>query len=318
MTSLKAVIPRAVKRILFRLFDNIQSVNINAHPTVGDRFGKPFKNYFITENMPERLALLRNNLDKHSLEVIEQKLEQLLQLPAWGTKYQKNMRCLDRVALLYTEEQVAEQRKFVSALPEIKKELKLKTYIPEVVFYHHALRLLSTEIVQRLRNKIFVDCGASYGDSAVVFGKYYSPKKIISFELTNDPEHASNEYYKTLAANGLQATRYELIAKGVSNDCCNLDDGYEFVTVDAALSDQGNIGLIKMDIEGAALDALKGATKVIIDNRPILIISVYHSPREFFEVKPYLESLNLGYKFQLRNLNFATNYELETVLVAFT
>lgn len=268
--------------------------------------------------MPEKLAQLRKNLDVKSHEVIEQKLEHLLELPSWDSKYQKNMRCLDRAHLLYTKEQIAEQKKFDAALTRISQEIKLKTYIPEVVYYHHGLLLLPSSIRNKLKNKIFVDCGASYGDSAVMFGKYYDPEKVISFELTNRPEVASKEYFLTLTKNRLDTSRYKLITKGVSDECCVNEDGCEFVNMDSILTGQGNIGLIKMDIEGAALHAIKGATEVISRNRPVLIISIYHCPSEFFEVKPYLESLGLGYQFLLRNLNFATNYELETVLIAYT
>ena len=70
-----------------------------------------------------------------------------------------------------------------------------------------------------------------------------------------------------------------------------------------------------MDIEGAALDCIEGSINIISRNRPIIIASIYHTPNEFFEIKPYIENLNLNYSFILRNLNFVTNFELETVLI---
>ena len=36
----------------------------------------------------------------------------------------------------------------------------------------------------------------------------------------------------------------------------------------------------------------------------MLAISVYHRPEDFFGIKPLLESLDLGYRFQLRKLVF--------------
>lgn len=72
---------------------------------------------------------------------------------------------------------------------------------------------------------------------------------------------------------------------------------------------------IDMDIEGAELEALKGAEKLIRKNQPDLAICVYHLPPQIWEIPLYLESLKLGYHFYLRNYTSFTN---ETVLYATT
>ena len=38
-----------------------------------------------------------------------------------------------------------------------------------------------------------------------------------------------------------------------------------------------DIGLIKLDIEGYGLEAIKGATNIIRNNKPVLLISIYHN-----------------------------------------
>ena len=73
------------------------------------------------------------------------------------------------------------------------------------------------------------------------------------------------------------------------------------------------IDFIKMDIEGAELDALHGAAEIIKKHRPKLAISVYHKPEHFIEVPQFLESLDLGYRFYLDHF---TTYMEETVLFA--
>lgn len=70
---------------------------------------------------------------------------------------------------------------------------------------------------------------------------------------------------------------------------------------------------ISMDIEGAELNALKGAENVIKENIPDLGICVYHSPNHIWEIPHYLDNLGLGYKFYLRNYTSLTG---ETVLYA--
>ena len=72
---------------------------------------------------------------------------------------------------------------------------------------------------------------------------------------------------------------------------------------------------ISMDIEGAELEALRGAETLIKENKPDLAICVYHAPNHIWDIPLYIESLHLGYKFYLRNYTSFTN---ETVLYATT
>ncbi|MEO5369809.1 MAG: FkbM family methyltransferase [Magnetococcus sp. DMHC-1] len=58
--------------------------------------------------------------------------------------------------------------------------------------------------------------------------------------------------------------------------------------------------LIKMDIEGAELEALHGARIVIERYRPRLAISVYHNVDHLWSIPLYLAKLSLGYRFYLR------------------
>lgn len=71
--------------------------------------------------------------------------------------------------------------------------------------------------------------------------------------------------------------------------------------------------LIKMDIEGAELDALRGACSLIRRARPDLAVSVYHKPSHLWEIICFVNALGLSYKFYLRNY---TTWVPETVLYA--
>lgn len=73
------------------------------------------------------------------------------------------------------------------------------------------------------------------------------------------------------------------------------------------------LSFIKMDIEGAELDALKGAEASIRRFRPKLAISLYHSLSDFHTIPAWIESLDLGYRFHLKH---ATIHAEETVLFA--
>ncbi len=51
-----------------------------------------------------------------------------------------------------------------------------------------------------------------------------------------------------------------------------------------------------MDIEGAELEALKGAREIIVRDRPKLAISIYHNAEDYVEISAYIKSLVPDYK----------------------
>lgn len=59
--------------------------------------------------------------------------------------------------------------------------------------------------------------------------------------------------------------------------------------------------LIKMDIEGAELGALKGASRYIAEAKPKLAISAYHRHSDLLEITRYIDSLRSDYKIGLRH-----------------
>jgi FkbM family methyltransferase len=74
-----------------------------------------------------------------------------------------------------------------------------------------------------------------------------------------------------------------------------------------------NISRITMDIEGQEAATLLGAVKLIKSKKPDLSISVYHDPKQLWEIPSLISSIQSGYKFYLRNY---TSYAVETVLYA--
>ncbi|MGN0909664.1 MAG: FkbM family methyltransferase, partial [Succinivibrio sp.] len=57
---------------------------------------------------------------------------------------------------------------------------------------------------------------------------------------------------------------------------------------------------IKMDIEGAELDCLKGAERILRELKPKLAICLYHKPFDIFEIPFYLKKIVPEYTFKIR------------------
>jgi hypothetical protein len=71
--------------------------------------------------------------------------------------------------------------------------------------------------------------------------------------------------------------------------------------------------LIKMDIEGSELLALKGGINTIINCRPQLAISIYHCDKDFIDIPIYLNENLEDYVYKLGHYSPDIN---ETVLYA--
>jgi FkbM family methyltransferase len=92
------------------------------------------------------------------------------------------------------------------------------------------------------------------------------------------------------------------------------DSEIQVIAIDEIV-DNEKVTFIKMDIEGAEYDALKGAGSVILRNAPKLAICVYHAPEDIVRVPLYLQSLVPDYKFYLRHHNYYPFWR-DTVLYA--
>lgn len=74
-----------------------------------------------------------------------------------------------------------------------------------------------------------------------------------------------------------------------------------------------DVSLIKMDIEGAEMQALEGARMTILRNRPKLAICIYHSDEDMIRIAEYIHMLVPEYRLYVRQ---HTQFVTETVLYA--
>lgn len=206
-------------------------------------------------------------------------------------------------------------------LTALTRQLGLaETLLPEFLT-HCGLAFIPKKSRQYITGGSVIDGGAYIGDSAALFAKYYNAKCVYAFEP--DPE-SFNRLEKNIETWGMGAqikaenaalhshtgkmalwgdgvgtsTLEKVTVQDMARPMANTISIDEFAT-QVSLTD---LGAIKLDIEGAEYDAIIGARKTITEFRPLMFLSIYHTARDFYEVKTIIESWNLGYKFLVRKM----------------
>ncbi|MBD5489860.1 MAG: FkbM family methyltransferase [Lachnospiraceae bacterium] len=175
--------------------------------------------------------------------------------------------------------------------------------------------------------EFFVDAGCFDGFTTKEFFRWCKNK---GYAYCFEPD--SKNVGTVLRTLSNEAGRYELIKKALWSKTTTLsmdargdfatsvtlpNEGdylprVEAVALDDLLGDQ-EVTFIKMDIEGAETEALRGAQKIITEQKPKLAISIYHKPEDILTIPRLILEYNSSYKFYLRHYSFS---DYDTVLYA--
>lgn len=193
--------------------------------------------------------------------------------------------------------------------------LPLKAFEISTFIYNYGLDNINKDY---LKGKSVIDAGAYIGDSCILFEQelknvsniYGFEPSLKTFELMKKTIEI-NESKKIIPVNlalGESNSSLLLSGKGMGMTLSANEDTIgksvketvNVVTLDSYVEENGiEVGLIKTDLEGFEQSFLKGAMNTIKKYKPTLMISIYHSAQDYFQIKPMIESLNLGYKFSL-------------------
>jgi len=276
-------------------------------------FTEDFKQYLMTQDAPAKIAQLKAGLDGTSQLHVAAFVNRMLNFPSAnysGMIVGAMDQIIDSEGLDYNEAAIID---YINNI--VKKHFTISDYPVETFYFEHGLRFLDPEVLKKLEDGDFLDCGAFIGDSALTLLKY-KPKKIYSFEIS---KRFLGEYRKHMAVNKVPSTKAEAFHLGTSKEKKSItyndinsagnnisqpgSDKVDLTTIDSFVADHSLIPtLLKMDIEGEEINTIMGASQTIRKYQPIISAAIYHNPVQFFELKSLLQSWELNYEFIIRSL----------------
>ena len=185
------------------------------------------------------------------------------------------------------------------------------------------------KLIQYEMEEVFVDCGACQMETSIRFirecpGHGVKCSAVYAFEpdFTNYQKCLENATelgmfgIKTEVVNAGAWSEDSKISfdsgKGEASKISdNGNDSIRTVSLDSYI--KGKVSFIKMDIEGAELEALHGAKGIIQKYHPKLAICVYHKSNDITDIPIYIKEIVPEYRFYLRHYSNST---AQTVLYA--
>lgn len=263
---------------------------------------------------------LVDNLDKESIAIINRTLDR--------HKAILHNNLLDQ-SFYFTHQDENEQKNCSKILLDKGKKYKKYNFSglsPECFYGHSGLKWLPEKEKNRLKDGVCIDGGAGEGDTSIMLIDSMLAFEVHAYEID------VNSYKKLTRTVKIHNTDKIIpILKGLS-DIDNVATvlklksspvitkngiGQKIVInkIDSLYKDN-KVACIKLDVEGEEFNVLKGAENVIKRDKPILAISIYHNPTDFFLIKPWLELINKEYKFIVRQASpFALTNEI--MLIAY-
>ena len=303
------------------------------HPGEREALAKLFSDAMNREDSAQRFSALISGLDNESRNTVSDIIHRM------GMIADGNKSLQDVYTQREQEEFVRMNDEFSSKIVKLNDNLYYYNgyYLPvnqfdsSVFFTRYGIDKLTT--LDSVRNKHIIDAGGYVGDTALLFSSYTdkdihvfeaSPSNMDIIRETIRLNHLDNIVPVSKALGEKSGTaRFSL---GERNSCNSLVErpGYNYpdhievpvVTLDDYVRENDlEVGLIKVDIEGGEQLLLRGAVETIRTQHPILLISIYHSANDFFEIKPMIEKMCDKYTFRIvKPANPAI--ALETILLA--
>ena len=223
-------------------------------------------------------------------------------LPKLNFKRAKKIRLQDKSIVLQIEK---------------NEGLNFRDYIEFFGFYRNSVLFNQYNISQEnIKGKIVIDGGSNLGEFAIYCARL-GAKKVYAFEPVTG---TYDILVKNIKLNKLESKIIPIKkALGDKNEKVNISfiqagDGsanidlnklatnseiIEVAKLDDTIKKIEKIGFIKLDIEGYEENALRGASKIIKRDKPILAFSAYHKNTDKTRLPAVVKSIRPDYKIKL-------------------
>jgi len=211
---------------------------------------------------------------------------------------------------------------------EMKRQLRNNGFPEDSIIQNIGVQYFDLPYFKPQENEFFVDAGGYDGKTAESFFQWLRMmNRTEGNSVTFEPDPIQYDVCK----NKLQGyDNVKIVNKGLwhksetlkfhknlgasSRIASDGEETIETVSLDEYFKDEKRqVTFIKMDIEGAELNALKGAERIIKEQKPKLAICIYHKPEDVWEISNLLLDFVPDYKFYIRHYSLLNN---ETVLYA--
>ncbi|MDF1884391.1 FkbM family methyltransferase [Sulfurimonas sp. SAG-AH-194-C21] len=204
-------------------------------------------------------------------------------------------------------------KKILEAILSLRKTLDTTHYInPTDTEYFPS----DVPILKNLDAINFIDCGAYTGDTIeVLCQQSHQINSTVSFEPNLSNLEKLNTTLEKLKLQNpkinfltypvgvyKENTILGFTSSGIDSSTSidhNSSIGIPVVSLDSTIYN-ANPNFIKMDIEGAEIDALIGAEKTIQKYKPNLAICLYHKPEDLWEIPLLIHKIEPSYDMYIR------------------
>ncbi|MDR2917604.1 MAG: FkbM family methyltransferase [Tannerella sp.] len=194
---------------------------------------------------------------------------------------------------------------------------KEMTYLSGETSRFDSSQYFPDDLINLSQDEVFVDGGGFIGDTTLNFIEKTQNKfkKVHIFEpmqenfekISHNINTGNTDPCKINVYNaGLSSSEKEVFFDQTGSSAAKIDKKgnvpAKLVSLDKYVPEEERkeITYIKLDVEGAELDALEGMRETISKYKPKLAICIYHKPTDLWKIPLFIHKLNPSYKLYIR------------------
>lgn len=188
---------------------------------------------------------------------------------------------------------------------------------------------LDKDLIVPSPSEIFIDCGAYYGETSLFFQDYcvsagqpaplclmFEPDPTNFSRLQKSAKKFSKPPFLFQMGLWHEASQCNFVS-AMFFSCRIEPSGQSSIAVDTldhileTIPEPPAVTYIKIDVEGADMNVLRGARKTILKYHPRIAVAIYHSDEHMLQIPEFLHELYPDYRFYIRHY---TCFDADTIL----